>query len=142
MAYKVFLDANILLDFTLKRNDYEQSKKIMSFAVDGQIEGFITPSIVHILAYWMSKAYGTIKTKELLIVLLSSVTVINIPHNIVLNALQSSIEDVEDALQYYSALHHGLNCLITRDKLFQKESTLSLPIYSPEQFLSGFKFPS
>ena len=47
MASKVFFDANILLDFTLKRDEYEQSRKIIELAVNGTIQAFITPSIVH-----------------------------------------------------------------------------------------------
>jgi predicted nucleic acid-binding protein len=42
MAYKVFLDANILLDLTLKRD----SKKIVQLALDGNLQLFITPAIV------------------------------------------------------------------------------------------------
>ena len=49
MASKVFLDANILLDFTLKRNGYDAAKKINELAVAGQVQAYITPSIVHIV---------------------------------------------------------------------------------------------
>jgi len=140
MAYKVFLDANILLDFTLKRNDYDQSKKIISFVVNGQMEGFITPAIVHIVGYWLAKSYGNEKTKELLLSLLADVNIIDIPHEIVIEALHSNITDIEDALQYHSAIYHKLDCFISRDKQFQKEGSILLPVYSPEQFLTVVGF--
>jgi hypothetical protein len=37
MASKVFLDANILLDLTLKRADYEVAKKIVILAIEGRM---------------------------------------------------------------------------------------------------------
>ena len=135
MASKVFLDANILLDFTLKREEYEQSKRIVELAVIGTIQAFISPSIVHIVGYWLTKAYGNAKAKELLLTLMADVTVIDLPHEIVLNALHSKINDLEDALQYYTALHHKLDYFISRDKHLQKQSIPLLPVYTPREFL-------
>ena len=135
MASKVFLDANILLDFTLKRDEYEQSRKIIEVAVNGTIQAFITPSIVHIAGYWLTKAYGNAKAKELLLTLMADVTVIDLPHEIVLNALHSKITDIEDALQYYTAVHHKLDYFISRDKQLQKQSIPGLPVYTPAEFL-------
>jgi len=76
----------MLLDFTLKRENYEVSKRIIELAVNGQIQAFITPSIVHIVRYWLAKAYGNTKAKELLLTLLADVYVIDINHEITLNA--------------------------------------------------------
>lgn len=136
MASKVFLDANILLDFTLKRDDYEQARTIVSLAVDGSIQGYITPSIVHIVGYWLTKAYGNSKAKTILLTLLTDITVIDLPHEIVLNALHSKITDIEDALQYYTAVHYKLDYFISRDKQLQKQGIPILPICTPQEFLS------
>jgi predicted nucleic acid-binding protein len=138
MAFKVFLDANILLDFALKRDDYEQSKTIIELAVSGEIQAFITPSIVHIVGYWLTKAYGNAKAKELLLTLLADVTVIDLPHEIAVNALHSKINDIEDALQYYTAIHHKLDYFISRDKQLQKQSIPVLTVYTPGEFLAEF----
>ena len=64
MAFKVFLDANILLDFTLKREDYAASKQIIELAISGEILAFTTPAIVHITAYWLTKTYGKAKSRN------------------------------------------------------------------------------
>ena len=135
MASKVFLDANILLDFTLKRDSYNVSKQIIELAIEGKVQAYITPSIVHIVGYWLTKAYGSLKAKELILSLLADVTVIDINHEITLNAVYSKINDIEDALQYYAAIHHKLDCFITRDKLLRKIAMPSLPVYTPEEFL-------
>lgn len=135
MASRVFLDANILLDFTLKREAYPVARKIMELVVNGQIQAFITPSIVHIAGYWLTKAYGNAKAKELLLTLLADVSVIDIGHEITLTALHSKIKDIEDALQYYTAIHHKVDIFISRDKDLQKAAIPTLPVYTPDEFI-------
>ena len=135
MAFRVMLDANIILDYTLKRDDKEIAKDILSLTIDGSIQGFITPSIVHICAYWLTKAYGHEKAKKILLSLLVDVKVLDIPHETTIAALHSSMKDVEDALQYYTALHYKLDYFISRDKQLLKEAIPLLPIYTPLQFL-------
>ncbi|GAA3970611.1 type II toxin-antitoxin system VapC family toxin [Mucilaginibacter dorajii] len=139
MASKIFLDANILLDFMLKRNDhYPEAKQVMELVINNQVQTFITSSVLHITGYWVAKAYGNQKAKDLLLTLLIDVKVIDISHEVALTALHSKIDDIEDALQYYTAIHHKLHYFISRDKKLQKNDIAALPIYSPKEFLSTF----
>jgi|SRR5450631_4118934 len=135
MAFKIFLDADILLDFTLKRNDYEPSRALVEMSIGGRIQAFITPSVVHKVGHWLIKAYGNLKAKELLLTLLADVQVIDIQYETTLNALHSKIGDIEYALQYYTALHHKLDYFITRDKGLKKAAIPVLPVCSPEEFI-------
>lgn len=135
MASRVFLDANILLDFTLKREAYPVARKLIELAIKGQIQAFITPSIVHIVGYWLTKAYGNAKAKELLLTLLADVRVVDINHEITVTALHSKIKDIEDALQYYTAIHHKVDIFISRDKDLQRAAIPTLPVYAPDEFL-------
>src|ERR1700761_358138 len=48
MAFRVFLDANILLDFALKRPEYESARKLIEWVVEGRVEAYVTPSIIHV----------------------------------------------------------------------------------------------
>src|SRR5688500_1445417 len=109
MVSRIFLDANILLDFILKREGYPAAKRIIEKIIEGQIGGFISPSIVHIVGYWLTKVYGASKTRELILALLAHIRVIEIDHEITIHALHSKIIEVEDALQYYTAIHHKLD---------------------------------
>jgi predicted nucleic acid-binding protein len=135
MAFKVFLDANIILDFLLKRSDYEAAREVIKLGVEKKIQAHITPAIVHIVAYWVTKAYGRQKTKELILLLLEDVKVIDATHEITIEALQSGIYDIEDALQYYTALHSKLNLFISRDKKLQTSALNQLPVYDTSEFL-------
>lgn len=136
MATKVFLDANILLDFLLKRENYSSSKKLMKYIVDGNVKGFVTPSIIHIIAYWLGKAYGQSKAKNLLQTLINEIKIIDTTHQVVELALHSKINDIEDALQYYTAIDHKLDYFISRDKQLKKRSLDILPVLELEEILS------
>lgn len=138
MAAKIFLDANVLLDFTLKREDYVPAKAVITLAISGQVKAHITPSIVQMTGYWLSKAYSTHKAKELLLTLLADIQVIEITHELAITALHSKIEDIEDALQYYTAIHNKIDLFISGDKALKKAAVSLLPVYSPEEFLREF----
>lgn len=135
MASRIFIDANVLLDFTLQRESFETSRQLLELAVSGQVEAYISPSIVHITGYWLSKTYGVPKAKKLLLSLLADISVIDISHEVTLIALHSGMKDIEDALQYYAALYHKMDYFISRDKDLAKNGIPSLPVYSPEHFL-------
>lgn len=138
MAFKVFLDANIILDFTLKRQSYEDAKAIIQLAIQGKIQAYITPSIVQISGYWLTKAFGSTKAKELLLSLLVNIRLIDISHDAAQMALQSSIPGIEDALQYYTAISHNLDCFVTLDNDLVKYASPTLPMVSPASFLRNF----
>ena len=136
MASKIFVDANVLLDFSLKRDNYSVSKQLIKLIIDGELQAFITPSIVHITGYWLTKAYGADKAKQILLQLLTDIQVIDCNHAVAINALNSKMTDIEDALQYYTALHHKINFFITEDKDLQKSAIPNLPVYSSQDFLN------
>jgi predicted nucleic acid-binding protein len=66
MASKLFLDANLLLDFTLQRKGYSDAREIISLAIAGDFLLCTTPAVLHITAYWLAKSYQTKKPKQLL----------------------------------------------------------------------------
>ena len=137
MAFKIMIDANVLLDFTLKREFYEDAKKILQLAVDGDVRAYTTPSIIHICGYWLSKAYGRQQAKKLLLTLLADVTVIDITHEVALAALHSKINNIEDALQYYTAINHKIGYFISRDKPLKNNSMPTLSVYTPREFIEA-----
>lgn len=135
MASKVFLDANILLDFTLKRENYLTAQQVIQTAIAGQVQAYITASIVQMTGYWLAKAYSNAKAKELLLTLLTDIQVIDISHELTITALHSKIADIEDAMQYYTAIHNKIELFISRDKALKKSAISLLPVYTPEEFL-------
>ena len=135
MAYRIFLDTGTLLDFTLKRDS--KARQLMEWAVKGRVQAFITPDSIQIVGYWLTEAYGAIKARELLSALLADIQVIDIGHEITVNALHSTISDMGQALQYYTALHHKLDYFITRDLALDKAASPVLPACTPEEFIKN-----
>lgn len=138
MATSVFLDANIVLDLLLKRKDYEDAREVVSLALKKKIKAFISPSSLHIVSYWLTKAYGSAKSKDLLLLFLSDISIVDANQEVVNLALTSPIDDIEDALQYYTALHHKMDFFISSDRKFQRQALTLLPVYSLPRFLKLF----
>lgn len=135
MASKVFLDANVILDLAFKREGYDEANQIFELIVNGTVQGYISSSIIHVIGYFISKAFDTSTAKEFILTMMADVTVIDLPHETVLNALHSKINDIEDSLQYYTAIHHKLDYFISSDKQLQKQSIPVLPVLSAKDFL-------
>lgn len=139
MVSKVFLDANIVLDFILQRDiGYTEAKRIIEKVIDGDLSAYITPSIVHIAGYFLKKSHGIETTKKLLLSFLIDVKTIDIPFLIVQQALRSSLPDIEDSLQYYSALHHQLDYFISRDEPLKRFALPQLLILHPKDFIKHY----
>ena len=135
MAYKIFFDINVILDYTLQRSNFNDIEIIFDNIENGLQKGFITSATIHTLSYFLTKEYGHKKVKILLLDLLSIITIIDAPQDVINNALHANFNDIEDALQVYTALHFKMDFFLTSDKKLFKESSEVLPILSPSAFL-------
>ena len=138
MAVKIFLDANVLVDYALRREHFEDASAIISMVVNGRVNGYISSSVLHITGYWLTKGIGSEEAKEFLLLLLNDIEVIDIPHEIAVIALSSRFKDIEDAIQYYTAIHHRLDYFISNDKGLKKDGIPILPVYTPKEFIAEF----
>ena len=141
MASKVFLDANFLLDFTLQRAGYADARDIVKLAIAGDIELFTTPAVIHIMAYWLAKTYTNKKAKTMILTMMNDLRIIDCDHETALLAISSTMEDIEDALQYYTALTHDLDIFITSDKHLKKSAIPQLPVMNPSEFIKKIGDP-
>ncbi len=135
MAFRLFLDANVCLTFILQRQGFESSELIFERIGSGEFKGYVSPAIIHIIAYFLAKVHQRRIVKTLILNLLANVTDIDCNHEIAINAINSQMTDIEDALQYYTAMHHKMDYFISLDKNLIKSAIPFLPVYSPEDFL-------
>lgn len=135
MVSKIFVDANILLDFVLEREQYEAANELFHYIANGNVNGFISPSIVHLVAYRIKKSQGTEKVKPALTSIFKNIHVVDVGHDITIEALSSDINDVEDALQYYAAVAHHMDIFISNDKKLKRLAMPSLLVLNPAEFL-------
>jgi predicted nucleic acid-binding protein len=138
MAYKLFIDTNVYLDFLMQRGkDWESAKAIFKLAEEGGIEVFTSASSVLNIMYVM----GTYKLQRAEIIantyaVLSFTKLIN-PDNVTFEiALSSAFKDMEDAVQYYTALEvKGIDYFITSNVKDYKSSLSILPVSTPAAFM-------
>lgn len=139
MSNRIFLDANVILDYVLDRNEKESTSLILHQINDGIFKAYISSSIIHILSYVLSKTYNIAKTKEIIIAIIQDLELIDMPKEIVLQSLNSKMKDIEDALQYHVALHHNIDYFISNDKQLKKECISSLPVLTCKELNKIFQ---
>ena len=137
MAFRIFLDAGVLLDLTLKREGYAVARQLMELAVNGRIQAYVTAVVLQEAGRQLKRIYGAARAREILLAILAEVSVIDSGQNVAISALHSAMGDMDDVLSYYTALHHKLDYFISRDKGLQKAAIPVLPVYSPEEFLKS-----
>ena len=86
----------------------------------------------------LSKTFSVEKTKEVIISIIHDIELIDMPKEIVLQSLNSKMNDIEDALQYYVALHHNLDYFVSNDKQLKKEAIPNLPVLNCAEFRNHF----
>ena len=135
MASKIFMDANSLLDLTLQRSGFQYVEVLMQFGIAGEIHLYTTPAVLHIVSYYTGKAYSKPASRQLIVTILDDLQIIDCNHAAAVNAAKSSLEDLEDALQYYAALAHGLHYFVSEDKHLKKNALPQLPVYTSKELL-------
>ena len=73
-----------------------------------------------------------------ILTLLEDAEIVSLTNNILLQSIESSSSDFEDAIQYYSAISKfGINFIVTRDPKGFKNS--ELPIYDTKTAINILK---
>ncbi len=137
MASRLFLDANVILEYLLAREHKESVRNIFLQIESGIVKAFTSTSIVQTCGYILLKVHGKVTTRKILLGMLKDISIIDCSHELAIVALNSGISDLEDAIQYYSALQHNMDYYITFDKELIKHSALNLPILTPMDFFNN-----
>ncbi|HEY3128336.1 MAG TPA: PIN domain-containing protein [Acidobacteriota bacterium] len=132
----VLLDTNILLDVLANRQPYvAASRKLWELSELSKIEGVISAISFNNIFYIVRKAAGNIVARECLRKLRAIFRPIEVDERILNQAIDSPIEDFEDAIQYFTAFRAGASYLVTRNPGdFPKQSPI--PVLTAEMFIS------
>lgn len=141
MADKILTDVNVCLDLLLDRRPFvETSGMVFEYAEGNHIELFVSGISFDTLFYIMRPVMGGYRSIKVLREFRKHLRVAVVNENVVDRALKAGWKDLEDALQYYSALESGCEIILTRNKAdFKKGSEGSLKLLTPEEFVeNGF----
>lgn len=127
--------------FTLQRTGYPAALQVMQLAVNRTIQLYTTPAVLHITSHYTGRSFTGTQIKQIILTLLNDVEIIDCDHATALIAVNSKISDVEDALQYYTALRHGIDYFISADKNLKKASIPQLPVYTAAELLAELEAP-
>ena len=113
---KILIDTNVILDVLCNRTDFvEDSLKVFKYCEVNQITGCISAMSVSNIVYIMRKELDSERIKEILTVLTSLFTVVDLREADLLKAADLDFADYEDALQSVCATRVKANYIVTRN---------------------------
>lgn len=131
---KVFLDTNVALDFLLRRPLFVQdAADICALTQTGDVCLFLSALSFSNMAYILRKDMQ----REAIYASMESLRIIANVSPVGQGELDAALalraRDFEDALQYYSALSVGADCIVTRNK--KDYAFAEIPVMTPSEFL-------
>ena len=139
MAYNIFIDADIILDVLLKREDfYKDSYAVFILSEEDDINLYSSSSIILNVQYIGTRMSSDKKIipSTIYYLLENFIDVINPTKQTILKAYDSDYKDYEDAVQYFTAKDSGIiDYFITRNIKDYKKENNGVPVVTPAQFL-------
>lgn len=131
---KVFVDTNVLLDILMERTPWANDAAVLFSMADRKEIELLCCSLSFSTAIYLMQRFKYTR-KEIvskLSIIKSICTVTTVNEAVIDRMLQSDFNDLEDAIQYYSALAFGAEVIVTRNT---KDFTASkIPVVSPHDF--------
>lgn len=131
---KAFLDTNVLLDLLVVRDDerfMEDAATLLQLGKDGFIELYMSALSIPTIAYIL-KGHTNLQKRRIIKELLSMIRVLPSTGEHISDIIDSRIGDIEDALQFQSALEGDCDLIVSRDRDLRSGS---LPVFTPEELL-------
>jgi predicted nucleic acid-binding protein len=138
MRQHVLLDSNVIVDYVLQRPGFvENANRIFEIIEAGTLVGYISSSAVTDVYYIVERKMTRDYAWETIEYVYQTLRIIPVIRETIRGALDSEMDDFEDAVQAAAAQDCDIDIVITRDKTGFHDSGLN--IYSPEEFLETLK---
>jgi predicted nucleic acid-binding protein len=134
---KLFLDANILVAVLNKEYPlFDTAARVLSLTSRKNISLYTSPICLAIAFYFAEKKSGAEKAKEKIELLTEHIKIAESTSKTVQQALENpQVLDLEDGLEYYSALRAKCTHIITED--IGDFHFSEIPVVSAREFLVG-----
>ncbi|MCB9033767.1 MAG: PIN domain-containing protein [Chitinophagales bacterium] len=135
---KVFLDTNIVLDVLGEReNYYEAAAKILTLVDKKKIKVYTSPITISTTYYLLTKYENEKSALEKIrkFKMLCAISMMN--DEVIEKAINSNFKDIEDAMQYFSAIASNCDIIITRNEKDFKNALI--PVMNAESYLQTYK---
>lgn len=136
---KLLIDTNIVLDLLAKREPfYESAAQIFTLADRQELVLGVSSLTIANTNYVLSRLSSGKEAREILRKFKILVQVLELNEKIVELALNDeAFADFEDGLQYYSAVEHNQDVIVTRDLKGFKES--KIPVMTAAEYLASIE---
>ncbi|MFC6268815.1 type II toxin-antitoxin system VapC family toxin [Frigoriflavimonas asaccharolytica] len=135
MAYKLFIDSDVVIDFfTYIEPHANPASELFELNEIGEIKLYLSAVSINNIYYIVRKFLGSKKTLEVIETLTEMTEIIGTTKIEILQALKNDFKDFEDSIQYSSALTiTGLDAIITRN--IKDYRNASIAVMTPLNFL-------
>ena len=130
MAYKVFLDTDIIVDFLQAIRPFHEDAQELFLNLSKDIfTAYISETVITTTPYLIRKNYTSDELNTILKNLNQKLKILSCTNLHVLAALQRQPPDFEDALLYEIASHHQMDYFVTSNiRDFKKIQQPGLPV--------------
>ncbi|MBF0104392.1 MAG: PIN domain-containing protein [Deltaproteobacteria bacterium] len=134
----IFIDTDIFLDTILDRKPHSEfSNQLLSLCEQNIIDGHTSCLVIANLYYIINKISNYQKAIRAIGKIRSLVSVLPFTNKEIGESINAEFQDFEDGVQYFVAVNHKIDCLITRNTKDFKKATIS--ILTPREFLQTLK---
>lgn len=140
MDYKIFADTNVFLDHLLERtSDWHYARDTFAMAERREIL-IVTSSSSLVNVLYGLKQQKKLTQQDIITIInyvLGYVRLLQTKEATFISALSSWFSDLEDAIQYYTALDAmDIDYFITSNTKDYKKALPQLPVITPKQFIT------
>ena len=129
---RILFDTNIILDVLLNRKRFvELSSNLVGMVENNTIEGYLCATTITSLDYLIAKSINKKQAKIEIKKLLTIFNIAGVNATVIELSVNSTFDDFEDAVQYYSGECCEVEGLVTRNAKDYKNT--KLPIYTPDE---------
>jgi len=133
---KVFCDTNVLVDVLAKRQPfYPDSSQIWTLAEGGDIRGLISVISFTNVFYVVRRLRDRRAAHKAVLLLRDTFVPVALDEQILNQAIDSDFKDLEDAVQFFSALRSNADCFVTRNP--RDFPAAEVPVQTPTEFLAA-----
>jgi predicted nucleic acid-binding protein len=112
----ILLDTNIIIDVALERQPFfAESQSVLLMVEKKQIEGYVSASTIGDLYYIIRRYRGREWTREFLEWLVTFCKIATVDMTVIEIALAANFGDLEDAIQYSTAICNQIDIIVTRN---------------------------
>lgn len=136
----VFVDTNVLMDVLLERRPFfREARRVWFLAERGKVRGLVSALSYPNIYYIVRKVRDHDAAMAMMAMLRDTFRAVPLDDQVLNQAIDAGFQDLEDAIQYFSALRADAACFLTRNAGDFPPSD-ELPVLSPTEFLAAHAF--